>query len=133
MNMLDGLINILGEKANLGALGEIMGNGGLENIVSQLQSGGFADVVGSWVGKGENLPINPEQLSNVLSPELMQSLSGLLGGDVQSVAQKLPELINSLTPNGQLEQLDLGSLLTQTSSSGGLGAIGDMISGLFKK
>jgi uncharacterized protein YidB (DUF937 family) len=133
MNMMDTITNLLGDKANLSSLGELMGNGGLESIVSQLNSGGLSEVVSSWVGNGENLPVNPEQLSQALSPEMLQSLSGLMGADVQSLAQKLPELINSLTPNGQIEQLDLGSLLSGGTGQGGLGAIGDLIGSFLKR
>jgi uncharacterized protein YidB (DUF937 family) len=133
MDILQTVSNLLGDKANLGSLTQIMGNGGLENIVSQMQSGGLSEVVNSWVGKGENLPISPEQLSQVLSPELLQSLSGLVGGDVQSLAQKLPELINGLTPNGTLEGIDLGSVVSQVTSGGGLGAIGDLIGSFLKR
>jgi uncharacterized protein YidB (DUF937 family) len=88
------------------ALQLIQQNGGLPGIISKLQSGGMAQQVGSWVGTGQNMSISGSQLQEVLGSgsigEIAQQL-GMSHGDASSgLAQVLPQIIDHLTPAGQL-------------------------------
>jgi uncharacterized protein YidB (DUF937 family) len=98
------------------------GGGGLADVVSAFNKGGLGDVMSSWVGGGPNKPVDPGALSSVLGPEVLGQFArkaGVGAGEAPSVlASVLPELVNQLTPQGQVPQgnaLDgmLGSLLGQ--------------------
>lgn len=116
------LLNIvLGMLANKGGGGGgDAGMGGLGDLLGKFQQGGLGDVASSWVGKGENLPISAEQLQSVLGSDMVASIAAQLGmsqGDTASqLSQLLPEVVDRVTPNGQVPDGglgDIGSLLTQ--------------------
>jgi len=93
--------------------------GGLGGLLEQFQRGGLGDVASSWVSTGQNLPISADQLTNVLGSDVIGQLARSAGMDQGSAAgaltQLLPQLIDGLTPNGQLPQqgTDLGGMLPQ--------------------
>jgi uncharacterized protein YidB (DUF937 family) len=88
------------------ALQLIQQNGGLPGIISKLQNGGLAQQVGSWVGTGQNMPVSGSQLQEVLGTGSIGQIAQQLGmshGDASSnLAQLLPQLIDHLTPTGQV-------------------------------
>jgi uncharacterized protein YidB (DUF937 family) len=97
-------------------------NGGITDVVNAFNKGGLGDVVSSWISGGPNQPVDPGALANVLGPDVMDQFArkaGIGSGDAGSVlAMVLPELVNQVTPKGQVpqgNQLDsvLGSLLGQ--------------------
>jgi uncharacterized protein YidB (DUF937 family) len=114
------LLNIvLGMLANRGG-GSETGLGGLSDLLGKFQQGGLGDVASSWVGKGENLPISADQLQSVLGSDMVASIAAQLGmsqGDTASqLSQLLPEVVDRVTPDGQVPDGglgDIGSLLTQ--------------------
>jgi uncharacterized protein YidB (DUF937 family) len=114
MSLVDGLLeNVLGIGAQQSqgsmlrvALQVLQQNGGLPGIISKFEHGGMADHVGSWVGTGANMPISGAQLQEILGSgsigEIAQRL-GLSHGDASSgLAQVLPQVIDKLTPEGQV-------------------------------
>lgn len=109
------LINVVTSLLNQGGQG-----GGLAGLVQQFQQGGLGDVVSSWVSTGQNLPISAAQLQSVLGGNSalagVAEQTGLSQGDLMGqLSQLLPQVIDQMTPNGQLPagnaQPDLGSLL----------------------
>jgi len=98
------------------------GGGGLGDVIGAFHKGGLGDIMSSWVGGGPNKPVDPGALANVLGPDVLGQFAqkaGIGHADASSVlASVLPELINHMTPQGQVPQgnaLDgvLGSLLGQ--------------------
>lgn len=95
-----------------GALGGSAGGagGGLAALIALFQQRGLGDVVQSWVGTGQNLPVSAEQLHSVFGPELLSALGAMLGtgtGDTANrLAQVLPGFVDGLTPQGQLPAED---------------------------
>ncbi len=91
--------------------GLINGSGGLENLVSTFREKGLGDAVSSWIGTGQNLPISSEQLQSVLGNEKVEAIAQKLGLSTSDVAQKLtallPQVIDKLTPDGQLPENNL--------------------------
>lgn len=124
MGLLDSLIGSAvsqmlggGNKANLInlVLGMLQGNqggqqssGGLGSIIEQFTRAGFGQQAQSWVGTGANMPISPEDLMKVFGQGQMQQWGQQLGLDSQqtagSLSSVLPEIINQLTPKGQVTQ-----------------------------
>ena len=80
--------------------------GALGGLVSHMQSNGAGDIANSWVGTGTNLPINGAQLSQVLGPDMVNKISASTGLSpdqlLTQLSAVLPQLVNHLTPNGQL-------------------------------
>ena len=113
MSLLDNLLGGMMGGAQQGqspllqaALQLIQQNGGLPGIISKFEHGGMADHVGSWVGTGANMPISGGQLQEILGSgsigQIAQQL-GLSHGDASSgLAQVLPQIIDKLTPTGQV-------------------------------
>jgi uncharacterized protein YidB (DUF937 family) len=98
--------------------------GGLMGLLAKFQQHGAGDVVQSWIGSGENKPIDPGTLTNVLGQDNVGALAQKAGvsGDQLSgmLAAVLPHLVDRATPNGEVPangQLDLSSVL---GSLGGL-------------
>ncbi|MCY7387993.1 MAG: YidB family protein, partial [Burkholderiales bacterium] len=79
---------------------------GLSGIVSGFQQSGLGHLADSWVGTGENLPVTGDQLSQVLGSDKIREIASQLGmsqGDAAGgLANILPDLINHVTPNGQV-------------------------------
>jgi len=98
------------------------GGGGLADVVASFNKGGLGDVMASWVGGGPNKPVDPGALAGALGPDILGQFAKQAGiGSHQAgsvLASILPELVNQMTPKGQVPQgnaLDgvLGSLLGQ--------------------
>jgi uncharacterized protein YidB (DUF937 family) len=89
--------------------------GGLGGLVESFQQGGLGEVVNSWVSTGQNLPISAEQIKAVLGGGQLQDIAAQLGVSTDqasgSLADLLPQVVDKLTPNGQLPQG--GDLLAQ--------------------
>ena len=80
--------------------------GGLSGIVSAFQQGGLGHLADSWVGTGDNLPVSGDQLSQILGSDKIGQIASQLGmsqGEAAGgLAKILPDLINHVTPNGQM-------------------------------
>jgi uncharacterized protein YidB (DUF937 family) len=109
-------------QAALGMLNSDAPGGGIGGLVQAFQQGGLGNVVQSWIGTGQNLPISAEQLQSVLGGEggPLAQIAGKLGMNPADVAghlsQLLPQLVDTATPDGQLPQ------------GGGLGALAGLAS-----
>lgn len=113
---------VIGMLAGGGQGGQAGGAaGGLGGLLEQFQRSGLGEVAGSWVSTGQNLPISPDQLGQVLGGDQIAGMASQLGmnsGDLLGqLSQMLPQVIDQLTPNGQVPQqidaggIDLGGLL----------------------
>ena len=90
-------------------------NGGLDGVLTKFKEGGLGDAAASWVGKGENLAVSPDQIASVLGDGKIAELAEKFGitPDILSgqLAQHLPDVINKLTPHGEVPA-DSGGLLS---------------------
>jgi uncharacterized protein YidB (DUF937 family) len=82
--------------------------GGLPALLSQFTRAGYGQQADSWVGKGQNMPITPDVLGQIFGQGQIQQMGrqfGVEDGNVAAggLAALLPELINQLTPQGQME------------------------------
>lgn len=113
MGLLDNLLGtVLGGGTQgqnplaMAALQLIQQQGGLPGIISKFQNGGLGAQASSWVGTGANMPVTGSQLQEILGTgsigQIAQQL-GLSHGDASAgLAQLLPQMIDHLTPNGQI-------------------------------
>lgn len=139
MGLFDSVIGAINQGGAGGGgqgdlLGVVMGligrdGGGLAALLAQFQQGGLGDVAASWVSTGQNLPISPEQLKSVLGSDAVASIARQLGLDSGAVAgqlsQLLPQVVDKLTPQGQVPAGPLGGALG--GDLGGLGDIGKLL------
>jgi uncharacterized protein YidB (DUF937 family) len=97
---------------NEGAGGLLAGLGGL---LERFQQGGQGSVINSWIGSGQNQPVQPGQLGTVLGPNIIKALtqsSGLSEAELtKQLSQILPGVVDKLTPNGRMPTLaELGDM-----------------------
>jgi uncharacterized protein YidB (DUF937 family) len=103
----------LGGLAGLGrlaGLGGLAGSGGLGALLERFQQKGLGDQMQSWIGTGENQPLDPNAVSQVFDhDELSQiaSQAGVSEDDARTgLSALLPGLVDQLTPDGQMPDDD---------------------------
>jgi uncharacterized protein YidB (DUF937 family) len=95
-----------------GGLGGLLGggagsvSGGLNDLLKQFQQNGQGEVAKSWIGKGPNKSISPNDLATALGADRINTLasfSGMSRNDLLSqLSQQLPDVVDQLTPDGRL-------------------------------
>jgi uncharacterized protein YidB (DUF937 family) len=133
-----GLLNQLLERIGGGALSSehhnalldiVMGvlanpqTGGLQGLLQKFQEKGLGEIASSWVGKGQNHPISPSQVQDVVGEDRIQEIAQKLGIDParisESLSKLLPEVVDKMTPEG--------SVPPETPSEDQLGALKKML------
>src|SRR5574343_865873 len=124
MGLLDSVVGALaggqsgGNNGLLDVVMQLINNqpGGLGGLVQSFQQGGLGEIVNSWVSTGQNLPVSAEQLQSVLGGGALQDIAAKLGVSPEqasgSLADLLPQVVDKLTPNGQVPEGG-GDLLAQ--------------------
>lgn len=101
------------------------GQGGLQNLIKQFDAKGLGDVIGSWVGTGQNKSISPDQVQNVFGSDALSGIASKLGLNVNDLTGQLsnllPGVVDKLTPEGKVPE---GDIMSQAS---------DLLGGLFGK
>lgn len=104
------------------------GLAGLGQLMEQFQRSGLGDVAGSWVSTGQNLPISPDQLGQVLGGDKIAGMASQLGMNpndlLGQLSHLLPEVVDKITPNGQIPQ---------ASELGNLGQLGSLLGGMLNQ
>jgi uncharacterized protein YidB (DUF937 family) len=79
---------------------------GVSGLMQKFQNKNMGNIFNSWVGTGENQPIQPDQVQDALGPETVDQLSQSSGmpkdSMLQQLSQYLPTIVDKLTPNGQM-------------------------------
>ena len=135
-NILGAVLGNMGQQGGTaGAIASVAGSllandgdhGGLGGLVGKFEQAGLGNVVSSWIGGGQNLPISAEQLQSVLGSDAVAGIAAKLGINpadaMGQLSTMLPGLVDKLTPNG-------------AAPAGGLGNMGDlagMLGGLLAK
>ena len=87
---------------------ENAGSGALQALLVQLEAGGLAEQVRSWVGHGPNSPVTPEELSRAFTPEQLDELALRTGTSpdvlLAQLANDLPDAVHRATPDGHAPQ-----------------------------
>jgi uncharacterized protein YidB (DUF937 family) len=97
-----------GASPLLGVLtGLLAQSGGIQGLLNKFTQAGHGDKVASWVGPGENKPIDPEHVQQVIGPDQISAIAAKLGVDPEQASQLLakflPSVVDKLTPNGQVD------------------------------
>jgi uncharacterized protein YidB (DUF937 family) len=74
--------------------------------LKQFQQNGLGEQIDSWIGPGQNKPVEPSQVGSALGPDVLKSLSQRTGLSEQQLmshlSQILPGVVDKLTPAGRL-------------------------------
>jgi uncharacterized protein YidB (DUF937 family) len=89
--------------------------GGLEGVLEKFNQAGLGNLVASWVGKGENMPISPNQITEVLGGTTIADMAAKFGLTPEmlsaQIAEHLPNVVDKMTPDGKVEA-NSGDLLS---------------------
>jgi uncharacterized protein YidB (DUF937 family) len=114
MSFFDNISSLIGNAINNhpGGLTGLMSEaftdfGGLDGVVAKLNEAGLGARVNSWLGRGDNQPISPDEIRSALSSEYLGNIAQRLGVPVDQVAnilaQHLPAAVDQASPNGALQ------------------------------
>ena len=120
MGLLDGLLgSVMGGMAGGAqqqgaspllqiALQMLQQNGGLQGLLGKAQQAGYGAQVQSWIGTGQNLPIDAGALSQIFGQGQLGQLAKQLGMShdeaAGQLAQTLPQVVDQMTPDGQIPE-----------------------------
>jgi uncharacterized protein YidB (DUF937 family) len=83
----------------------------LASLVQKAMDGGLEEVVGTWIGQGENAPIEPERVGEIVDEKQIEIFAEKLGIGKESaqkaLADALPVIVDKATPpeGGMLDDL----------------------------
>jgi len=121
MGLLDGVMGALGGAGGDSGSNPLLDivtqmlssnsqNGGMAGLAKSFQDKGLGVQMASWIGTGQNLPVTPDQIKAVLGGGQLGQIASQLGTNEQQaadgLADLLPQVIDKLTPNGQMPQGD---------------------------
>ena len=104
--------------------------GGLDlaSLVSGLSGNGLGEIVGSWLGNGENAAISGDQISDLLGSDKISAFASQLGLSDESaknaIAEALPSVVDQATAG---EGSIIDDMLSQVGGAdGAMGMLGKM-------
>jgi uncharacterized protein YidB (DUF937 family) len=81
-------------------------NGGMGAVLDKFRQKGMANQAQSWMSTGENQPIDGQSVEQVVGNEELRQMAQRLGVPEEEVAQAfaeiMPEMVDRMTPDGQL-------------------------------
>ncbi|MGR8921064.1 MAG: YidB family protein [Gammaproteobacteria bacterium] len=95
------------QQALLGLLGSDAAGGlDLSQVLGKLQGGDLMSMAASWLGDGDNTPMDPAQVGSLFGQAKLGAFAGALGIDEDTaaggLAGMLPELIDKNSKGGSL-------------------------------
>jgi uncharacterized protein YidB (DUF937 family) len=88
--------------------------GGLGDLIQAFQRNGMGEKMDSWIGTGQNQPISVSEIERAMGIDSIGAIAKQAGVQPQEAASGmaavLPELINRLTPQGQVPQGGVGDI-----------------------
>ena len=95
-----------GAANNGGPISGAQVSGGLADLVKQFTQNGQGAAASTWVGTGANAPITASQLEQALGPDVINAITAKTGISsdqlLQQLSAVLPQVVDHLTPAGQL-------------------------------
>ena len=127
--LLQLVMSLLQGQGGQGAqAGQLDLGGLLGGLVARFGEAGLAEQASSWVSTGQNLPVSAEQIGQVFGNSALGDMAAQLGMPSEQVAghlaNMLPQVIDGLTPGGQLPAAggaDLGDALAGLAAMLGRG------------
>jgi uncharacterized protein YidB (DUF937 family) len=83
-------------------------HGGVSGLLQKFEQGGLGGVASSWVSSGENQQASPDQIHDALGHDAVQNAAEKNGMStselLEQLAQRLPQIIDTMTPNGKVPE-----------------------------
>jgi uncharacterized protein YidB (DUF937 family) len=80
--------------------------GSMNEALEKLKKSSIGEQVQSWIGKGENKPVNAEQMTQAIGQDKMEQIAQKAGTTpeqaAQTMADKLPGMVDKMTPDGEV-------------------------------
>jgi uncharacterized protein YidB (DUF937 family) len=133
MALLDSIMGMLGKGGGKDVMSQLSsmltgkgGDGlGLSRLIDQFKGAGLGDKADSWVGKGENQPLDPDEVEKAIGSDRLAKMSKQTGESIGALktdlSKMIPSAVDKLTPDGKMPSpgdllgmvkgLDLGKLL----------------------
>ena len=100
-------------------IGSMLSGGGLQKVLASLQANGLGAQAQSWLGTGANEPISGADVRKVVGEDELARIAGELGVSeddaAAAVAKVLPEVVDSVSPDGELPPEDSSTARSETS------------------
>ena len=100
------------QNAITDALGGLLGGNGsfdISSLLGNLNNSNLQEVVSSWIGNGENLPIDADGVKELLGEEKLQEFASKLDLDTDNasnvLASSLPQLIDNATNDSAVSDM----------------------------
>lgn len=124
----------LDENHIVNALNTLVGNGAggldLVKFVGGLSQNGLGEIVGSWLGNGENKAISMEQITTLLGAENVATFASDLGLSKESAASALANVIPQVV---DLATRGEGTIMDEMlANTGGSNGAMEMLSKMFR-
>ena len=104
-----GILGNLGGLLGGASAGSVL-SGGLGQLVERFKQNGQGQVADSWVSRGPNQPLAPDQLERAIGPDVLDTLSqhtGMTRDELLSrLTRELPTAVDKFTPEGRLPSED---------------------------
>jgi uncharacterized protein YidB (DUF937 family) len=88
--------------------------GGLHSLVERFREEGMVDIIRSWIGVGPNMAVAPSQMEKILGEGQLRQIAEETGYSQRDAAEHLsimlPDLIDQLTPAGQIPHGGVGNM-----------------------
>lgn len=91
------------------ALNQLIGDGDsmdIGSLVSSFTEGGLGDMVGSWLGGGENTAISPSALTDMLGSDKIAAFASQLGisedSALDGLSGALPQMVDNASSEGSI-------------------------------
>lgn len=116
------------------ALNKLVGNGqgGLDLVkfVGGLSQNGLGEIVGSWLGNGENKSISIDQITTLLGSEKVAAFASELGLSQESAANALAESVPQVVDQATAGE---GTIMDEMlANAGGPNGAMDMLGKMFR-
>ena len=116
------------------ALDHLVGNGSgsldLVKFVGGLSQNGLGEIVGSWLGNGENKTISMEQITTLLGSDNVASFASELGISQESAANALAETVPQVVDQATAGE---GTIMDEMlSNAGGPNGAMEMLGKMFR-
>ncbi|WP_370355979.1 YidB family protein [Catenulispora sp. MAP12-49] len=128
-----GVMSEMGQQSGIGkTINQVKKTvgGDIGGMFNKLKNSSISEQFQSWIGKGENKPVTPEQVTQALGNEQLAKIADQTGVTpeqaAQNISQKLPTLVDKMTPDGQLpDQPVLSGMAAGGGNAASKAGVGD--------
>ena len=123
--IMDALGSILGSNSNSQGGGLDLGS-----IISNISNGDLGEVIASWIGSGENAPIEPDRVPELIGEDKIEEFAQKLGVDPEIAKDELANVLPNLVDQATNEDSSLAQDLLE--KVGGIDGLMDLANKFFK-